>query len=73
MRPRRLPELREILHLVPKEPAPLRQPQASLTTRARALYGRTRMAAKWVMAVRWLRRSGFNSKWVLDGAPGWNR
>jgi hypothetical protein len=51
----------------------LRQPQASLTTRARALYGRTRMAAKWVMAVRWLRRSGFNSKWVLDGAPGWNR
>jgi hypothetical protein len=38
----------------------------SLTTRARKLYADRRLAAKWVLAVRWLRA---HSGWVLDGAP----
>jgi len=36
----------------------------SLTQHARALYPNRRLAAKWVLAVRWLRA---HSGWVLDG------
>lgn len=35
----------------------------SLTSQARRLYGRNRMAAKWVLAVRHLRATG---RWILD-------
>lgn len=37
----------------------------SLTARARALFPDRRLAAKWVLAVRFLRS---RSLWVLDGA-----
>lgn len=35
----------------------------SLTKRARALYENRTLAARWVLAVRWLRARG---KWIAD-------
>jgi len=45
----------------------------SLTTRARRLYSDRRLAAKWVLAVRFLRREN-PSRWILDGffRPNWS-
>jgi hypothetical protein len=42
----------------------------SLTTRARRLHYKRRDAAKWVLAVRYLRK---NNLWLLEGgkAPKW--
>jgi len=46
----------------------------SLTSRARRLYSDRRLAAKWVLAVRFLRREN-PSRWILDNGalrPGWS-
>lgn len=38
----------------------------SLTARARQLYDNRRMAAQWVLAVRWMRARGL---WIYEGGP----
>ncbi len=42
----------------------------SLTSRACKLFNSRRLAAKWVLAIRWMRKQDGGSLWLLDGGIG---